>query len=163
MKTLHKYTRNLTRAAFERYGFGYGELLARWPEIVGADLAEVSAPERIKWPRRHDGRPDRGQPGGGTLVVRVAEGRGLELHYLSPRIIERINGFYGYTAIAGLKLLQGKLPKANARLLRRKPDPASLAKVEQRLHAIGDEQLRRSLKRLGEGVLSQSQSGVKVE
>ena len=110
MDTLNKHFRKLTEASFERYGFAYAELLSQWEAIVGVELAAVSAPERISWPRRNDGEEDRGQPGGGTLVVRAAEGRALELQYMGPRIIERINGYYGYGAVAKLKVLQGKLP-----------------------------------------------------
>ncbi len=146
----------LTQAAFERYGFAYGELIAQWPAIVGDELAEVSAPERMKWPRRADGDEDRGQPGGGTLVVRVAEGRALELQYLAPRIIERINGYYGYGAVARLKILQGRLPK---QLRPPAEEPAKLddetsAALEARLQDIADDKLREALKRLGGGALA---------
>jgi protein-disulfide isomerase len=41
------------------------------------------------------------------MVLRVAEGRALEFQHLGPRIIERINGYYGYEAVAALKILQG--------------------------------------------------------
>ena len=33
---------------------------------------------------------------GGTLVIRVTPGRGLDLQHETPRIIDRINAFYGY-------------------------------------------------------------------
>jgi hypothetical protein len=67
---------------------------------VGEDLAAVSAPERIRWPR---GAGEAQQMQGGTLVVRAAPGRALELQYEALRIIARINGYLGYGAIAKLK------------------------------------------------------------
>ena len=162
VQTLNKHFRNLTQASFQRYGFAYGELLARWPAIVGDELAGVSKPERIKWPRGADGRPDRGQPDGGTLVVRVAEGRGLEIHYQGPRIIERINGFYGYSAIAKLKILQGQLAGATPNTRAPSPpDAVQLQKMEDHLNRIGDDKLRAALKRLGNGALSKSPSARK--
>ena len=51
METLTKHFRELTRAAFARYGFAYAEVIARWPEVVGEDLARVSRPDRIRWPK----------------------------------------------------------------------------------------------------------------
>ncbi len=164
METLNKHFRKLTQASFARYGFAYGELIAQWPAIVGDELAEVCAPERIRWPRRADGAPDRGQPGGGTLVVRAEEGRGLELQYMAPRIMERINGYYGYAAIAKLKILQGRLPK-QARTVRRQPPelkPAEAAELETRLEQIGDEKLRSALERLGTGALARKAARRKI-
>ena len=155
MQTLDKHFRNITQAAFQRYGFAYAELLSRWPAIVGGDLAEVTQPERIKWPRGADGQPDRGQPGSGTLIVRAAEGRGLELHYMTPQIIDRINGFYGYTAIAEIKIIQGKLRQAKPARKQNAPlKGAELADLEARLETIADDKLRSALKRLGTGALA---------
>ena len=156
METLNKHFRKLTEASFERYGFAYAELLSRWEAIVGKELADVSAPERVRWPRRRDGQEDRGQPGGGTLVVRAAEGRGLELQYMAPRIIERINGYYGYAAVANVKVLQGKLPRKVMKTNSAEPhlDESSNAKLQSRLESIGDDKLRAALERLGTGALA---------
>ncbi|MDH3743455.1 MAG: DciA family protein [Hyphomicrobiales bacterium] len=164
VETLNKHFRKLTEASFERYGFAYAELLSQWQAIVGAELAAVSAPERIRWPRRSDGQEDRGQPGGGTLVVRAAEGRALELQYMAPRIIERINGYYGYSAVAKLKVMQGKLPKQSPAADRKSVpvlDEAARAELQSRLQAIGDDKLREALERLGTGALSKLASSRK--
>ena len=37
-------------AAFRRFGFVQSAVVSRWPEIVGARYAEVSAPESIRFP-----------------------------------------------------------------------------------------------------------------
>lgn len=147
METLTKHFRELTRSAFARYGFAQAELLGRWPEIAGMELSRVSEPERIKWPR---GTGDNAQRTGGTLVVRAAPGRGLELQYEVPRIIERLNRFFGYGAIASVKIVQaGSWPATG---------PAPLAELpqkklfEQSVAAIEDDGLRAALERLGAGV-----------
>ena len=157
VETLNKHFRKLTEASFERYGFAYAELLSQWSAIVGDELAKVSAPERIRWPRRADGGEDRGQPGGGTLVVRASEGRALELQYMTPRIIERINGYYGYGAVAEVKVLQGKLPKQARGPVSSAPprlDEDTQQALETRLRAVGDDKLREALERLGNGALA---------
>ena len=96
MERLDKHFEKLTKASFARYGFAYGELMARWPEIVGETLAQYCEPEQIKWPR---GAGETAQKLGGTLVIRAEPGRGLDLQYQSHQIIERINQFYGYGAV----------------------------------------------------------------
>ena len=149
METLDKHFRELTRSAFARYGFAQAELLARWPEIAGEELSRVSEPERIKWPR---GAIDDARKTGGTLVVRAAPGRGLELQYEVPRIIERLNRFFGYGAISSIKIVQaGSWPATS---------PAPLTELPQKrlfvqsVAAIEDDGLRAALERLGAGVAS---------
>ena len=51
METLSKHFREITKAAFARYGFAQADVVANWEAIVGPELAAVSAPERIRWPR----------------------------------------------------------------------------------------------------------------
>ena len=108
MERLDKHFEKLTKASFARYGFAYGELMARWPEIVGGALALHSEPEQIKWPR---GSGENAQKLGGTLVIRAEPGRGLDLQYQTHQIIERINQFYGYGAITSIKIMQGHVAK----------------------------------------------------
>ena len=73
MDTLDKHFRGITKPVFERYGFGHGELLTHWPEIVGEALAEHCEPEKIRWPRQSG---EKAQQAGGTLFVTAAPGRG---------------------------------------------------------------------------------------
>jgi hypothetical protein len=151
MQTLDKDFRALTRAAFARYGFAYGDLIAQWPAIVGDGVAQWSEPERIKWPRA--GADERKQ--GGTLVIRVMPGRGLDLQHETPRIIERINAFYGYAAIAAVKIRQGALSRkiASSRTLPALGAQAAQA-LESELRGVADPGLKDALRRLGQGVLS---------
>src|SRR3954467_6752046 len=97
METLVRHFRDLTRAAFARHGFAYGELLAQWPELVGREVAQICEPERLRWPR---GQENAKQKLGGVLTIRATPGRALDVQYDAPRIIERINSFYGYAAVS---------------------------------------------------------------
>ena len=154
METLDKHFRDLAKAAFARYGFAQGDVLARWPEIVGAELASVSEPERIRWGRGASGAA---AGTGATLVVRAAPGRGLELQHAIPVIIERINRFYGYGAVTAVKIVQGRFRgEAPQRPAATALPPDTLAAVEARLEAVGDEALRSALLRLGTQVLGQA-------
>ncbi len=146
METLSKHFREITKAAFARYGFAQADVVANWDAIVGEELAAVSAPERIKWPR---GAGEEAQKKGGTLVIRAAPGRALELQYEASRIISRINSFFGYGAVASLKVMQA------VELGRARPKPPVLPDKpvhEQELRTVEDPSLRDALERLGRGV-----------
>ena len=146
METLSKHFREITKAAFARYGFAQADVVEHWSAIVGEDLAAVSAPERIKWPR---GSGEEAQKQGGTLVIRAAPGRALELQYEASRIISAINSFFGYGAVASLKVIQA------VALAKPRPGPPALADKpvhEQELNAVEDPALREALERLGRGV-----------
>lgn len=156
MQTLDKPFRDLTQAAFARYGFAYGELLNQWAAIVGEAMSEVCKPERISWPRQSG---DTRQRQGGTLVLRATAGRALELHYETPRLIERINAFYGYGAIAAIKVRQAPAPSGKP-AAKAEPalGPARSIALEAELAGIDDDALRTALHRLGTGALSQCKS-----
>jgi hypothetical protein len=151
MHTLTKPFRELTRAAFARYGFAYADLIAQWPEIAGERVAQWSEPERIRWPRQSSG--DRKM--GGTLVIRAALGRGLDLQHEVPRVLERINAFYGYGAIAQIKIVQGALQRRNrpSRPVL-KLDETAARSLDSQLTPVNDPDLKEALRRLGTGVLA---------
>jgi hypothetical protein len=156
METLDKHFRALTRAAFARYGFAQGELLARWPEIVGPGLSAHCRPERIRWPKTAEAMA---QKQGGTLVIRASAGRGLDVQHEAAHIVERINRYYGYGAIAAVKIVQDATtaPKAPPA-----PDPGlspgDEAALAARLQAIADPTLKAALERLGTATLKRARS-----
>ncbi len=86
------------RDAAARKGFAEPDVLLRWPEIIGEHLAQHCRPVRVKYPtsRRL----------GATLVVQATGARAPEIEHLAPRIIERVNRFYGYRAVTRLSLTQ---------------------------------------------------------
>lgn len=156
-KSLSQHLPGLLRKSFERYGFAYADILSQWPAIVGGTLAGVTQPERIVWPRRPED-PDepqvRRRKSGGSLVVRAAPAHALEVQHRAADLIERINRFYGYGAIAEVKVVQGVIahgpgsePPPNLRL-----DERSERMLRAETAGIGDERLRESLRRLGRGV-----------
>jgi len=146
----------LTRKAFEKYGFSAATLLTDWDAIVGAEIAGFAAPERLKWPRDVRIREEveagaEGRPGA-MLILRVDPARALEAQYKSQQILERINGYFGYRAIAALRLLQAPLAKA--------PEPTASAGPAvpppceaPELAVIADEPLRAALARLKSGLV----------
>jgi hypothetical protein len=102
-KAVGSFVPQLVREALRRRGFNNIDVVLRWREIVGPDLAEVTCPLRIEWPRRQETvlRPDgTAQPGGQRtrLVVAASPARALDVEYAKRDIVERVNRYLGYRA-----------------------------------------------------------------
>ena len=89
--------------AFAKQGFASTELVTRWTEIVGPEIAAHSQPEKIQWPRPFEGQP--AEPG--TLVLRVEGPAAIEIQHLSAVILERVNRFFGWQAVGELAAAAG--------------------------------------------------------
>lgn len=128
-------------------GFFEASVFSDWTAIVGPDLGDQCVPLRLV----------RGPEGeGGTLHVRVTGPLALELQHLEPQVIERINGFYGFRAIARLRMHQGPIapPVRKARPAPPKASDDDLAALEQQLATVTDPELRRALKELGQSIMA---------
>lgn len=152
METINRYFRDLTKAAFARHGFAQIDVLGHWPEIVGPALAKACRPERIRWPR---GEGEDRQKRGGTLLVEAAPGRALDIQHETPHMLERINGFFGYGAIAEIKIKQGRWSEPSPAAPRRWLPADAARALDRRAAEIPDEALRDAVKRLGRAALAQ--------
>jgi hypothetical protein len=140
---LHK---TLTEA-FAKQGFASSELVTRWAEIVGAEIAEHAQPEKIQWPRGREGK----LPEPGTLCLRVEGPMALDIQHLSGVILERVNRFFGWRAVATLRLRQAPLRRKRA-APRAVPDAQAAARIAAGLTAIENDELRAALGRLGAAI-----------
>lgn len=131
--------------AFARQGFASRELVTRWAEIAGPEIAAHSEPIKIQWPRPVEGQP----PEPATLVLRVEGPMALEIQHTSDLIIERVNRFFGWSAVGRLALRQAPLTRRPAAKPARRPDPATMKKIADALESVEDEGLRTALARLG--------------
>jgi hypothetical protein len=156
-RSVGSFVPGLTRAAFAKYGFSAASLLTDWAAIVGADVAKYTEPERLKWPRQpgiydETGAEERGRPGA-TLILRVDPGRALDVQYRGRQLIERINAYFGYRAVAELRLVQA--PLAARQILvpdaTRPSAPREPAHVE--LGAIADVRLRAALEHMAHAIV----------
>src|ERR1700676_4276760 len=131
--------------AYARQGFAARELVTRWSEIAGPEVAAHSEPLKIQWPRPVEGQPQ--EPA--TLVLRVEGPMALEIQQASDAILQRVNRFFGWSAVGRLALRQAPLSRRDRPKASRAPDARAVAKVAETLSAVEDEQLRAALARLG--------------
>jgi hypothetical protein len=145
-RPLVEVLRKMLGEAFAKQGFAAVELVTRWREIVGAEIAAHSQPEKIQWSRTPQARS---APEPGILLLRVEGPAAVEIQHLSEVIVERVNQFFGWQAVAGVRLRQAPLSRrAQARPLPA-PDPAAVMRIAASLPEIRDEKLRAALARLG--------------
>ncbi|HYM03249.1 MAG TPA: DciA family protein [Stellaceae bacterium] len=127
-------------------GFAEAQLIAQWPAIIGEAIGALVSPEKLSF--------SRGERRDGTLHVRVAPAVATEIQHREPVLIERINAFFGYRAVARLALKQGPALRPDPP----PPRPRALhgnerQQLDRRLADIEDPELRAALQRLGEAVL----------
>jgi hypothetical protein len=134
--------------AFAKQGFAARELVTRWAEIAGPEIAAYSEPMKMQWPRPVEGQPQ--EPA--TLVLRVEGPMALEIQHSSDVILQRVNRFFGWSAVGRLALRQAPLSRRERPKPARAPDPAAVAKIAETLSAVEDEELRAALARLGASI-----------
>jgi len=134
--------------AYAKQGFAARELVTRWAEIAGADVARHSEPLKIQWPRPVEGQPQ--EPA--TLVLRVEGPAALEIQHKSDIILERVNRFFGWSAVGRLALRQAPLSRRDRPQPQRPPDAKEVETVAKTLSGVEDEELRAALARLGAAI-----------
>ena len=134
------------RAAFRRFGFVQSSVVTRWPEIVGPRHAQVCMPEAIRFPP--------GEKSDGILQLVVLPAHAPLIQHVIPEIMERVNRFFGYKAVARVKLRQGEVkpPRDEGTRTRENVGPPSLKPIPMELgdslRDIGDPELRKVLESL---------------
>jgi hypothetical protein len=151
-RKLAELTAEFMADAFKKQGFARTELVTRWKEIAGAEIAACAEPIKLQWPRTKDGQKEDQEPEPATLVLRVEGPASLEIQHQSGVIIERVNRFFGWPAVGRIALRQAPLSKPKPRPALPQADPAETEKVAATLTGIADDELRMALARLGAAV-----------
>lgn len=144
-------------------GFAEFDLARAWPSVMGAELAGQCTPQRLV--RGPEGRD-------GTLHLGVWGPLALELQHLTPQLVERINGHYGYRAVAKIVFHQtppsrligaAKRPEADPTEprdpARDAHDAAHDAALEAQAATISDPEMRAALISLGRSIREAARSG----
>lgn len=139
------------RAASEGRGFAVSRLLTQWDEVVGPAIARACRPVDVRYGR---------EGMGATLTLLTSGPMAPMVEMQKLQILERVNGCYGYRAIARLRITQtapigfaeGQAAFAPAP---RRPEPAPVdARAEAAADGVADTELRLALAALAANVLS---------
>lgn len=152
VKKLNRLLPKEAKTAFKKFGFSQTRIISQWKDVVGKEMAAASQPRKMWFPR--------GARAGGTLDIMVDAGWALELQHLEPLMIERINSFFGYAAVAKITITQGPTGLAKPKAKEKDPvlTPERNQELEELISSTKDDDLRETLKRLGTGIMAKSKS-----
>lgn len=97
-KKLSGILTEVTKPAFDRLGFVNGQLISKWREIVGDDIAAETFPNKVVFQKEAKDN--------GILHMHVNSESAIRIQYLEPVIIEKIAVYFGYKAISRIKIFQ---------------------------------------------------------
>ncbi len=142
---------DIGRAAFRRFGFVQSSVVTRWDEIVGDKYAAISCPETIRFPR--------GQKSGGILELTIEGAHATLMQHVIPEIIERVNRFFGYSAVNRVKIRQGHVAKAKPLKTRAPPNLRPIPiELGENLRDIADPELHAVLESLAQTLANKEDS-----
>lgn len=148
LRALGETVAKVTAPIMSKQGFASGAIVTEWPAIVGEHMAARSNPEKVIHSRDKNA--------GGTLRLCVASGGvATEFQHLEPLLLDRINTYFGYPAIARLQFVHRPMPHKTAPP---PPRPRPLTPEEEQrladsLAGIEDPKLRQSLQDLARSIL----------
>jgi len=133
----------------QQNGFIQARILLEWEYIVTPQFAQFCTPLKVTFPLK--------QRSNGRLLLKTTSSMAMEISYLEPLILNRINQYFGYQAISKISLLQGPIAK---KAPSQKPPPKPLPEaiqlnLENHVQLIEDDRLRAALLSLGMGISQQ--------
>ncbi|MEM0948466.1 MAG: DUF721 domain-containing protein [Pseudomonadota bacterium] len=144
------------RTVGEARGFAVSKLMTHWGEIAGEGLAGRTRPVEVRYGR--DGL-------GATLTVLTTGAEAPMVEMAKEKLRERVNGCYGYNAIARIRITQtaptgfaeGQADFDYAKKkthAKAEPDAADIASAARAAGPVKDPDLRAALENLGARILS---------
>ncbi len=125
--------------------------MTRWAEIAGKTLSEHCFPYRLS----------AGGASGATLTLVADDRAALELQHQTPKLIDKINTYFGTARVSRIKVVAGDIPRPPAvRAAKRPLSVAEEAELKARIESVEDPDLRAALARLGRHALSESRKPV---
>lgn len=152
MAKVSRSSSRLISKAVRAKGFAEAEIVTRWARIVGADLSRATVPIKLVFPR--------GARQGAALHIRTESAFAPIVQQRAATIIEKVNRYLGYAAVARLEVKQGPLPKTTVNKSLEKGElDSDQQKALADLVGEGDlSPLKQAVRDLGELVLSRPKS-----
>ena len=124
----------VTRAAFRKRSPAAAGLMTDWPDIVGPAIAAVASPVRFT---------------SGTLTIAASGPMVLELQYIAPELIARLNAYAGKVLVERLRFAAASAaPAAPVRMPPKAKPVAALAEDEETFADLPDGPVREALRGL---------------
>jgi|TARA_B110000438_G_C15810428_1_gene649401 hypothetical protein len=125
------------KGILKKNGYNYSEIISKWSILVGKDVSSYSFPKSIKMPK---------DSAGGLLVLAVKRGNEIDIEYSKKKIIDKINSYFGYKLINGIKLQTDNSEIKNKK--QKNPLINFTKNFEDNINQIKNEKIRNSLSQL---------------
>ena len=153
----------LLKGMLGKQGFAAADILVFWEQIAGPEIAAYTLPRQLLFKR--------GKNDGGTLEVLVPGGAfALELQHRQAFIVEKINSYFGYKAVAEIKLVQdlGLLQRRQKQINQPQHKKTLVSSEEQNYienasAGIEDANLKANLQRLGRSIFSENHKSDEIK
>ena len=134
------------KESFKKYGFSNLKIVSDWKDIVGNNLASICYPEKIMFPPF--------KKTGGTLHLKVFNPSfSLELQSMESRIIEKISLYFGYQAIARIKIsVAPRKFESKKKYLTPSENYGKDEKISSKIESINDPELKQTLESLAKNL-----------
>ena len=144
----------LLKKILGKRGTVVADLMTFWDKIVGEESARFTMPEKISFKK--------GERADGILYVAVANGAfALEFQHREKFIINKVNEFFGYSAVSGIKIRQSagyvRTPIMKFNPIKRKKILVTEEEqnyIDELTEDVKNKTLKESLARLGKNVLA---------
>lgn len=140
------------KKVFREYGFAEGSMIRHWKEIAGPSISRCTLPMRLTYRKEKEKKVI-------ILHLLVESAAALQVQHQIPLLIEKLNIFYGYSAVTRISLVQGRAGGNNKKTKEKEipTDPAAVKKIQSWTKAMQNSGLKDALIRLGEQVLKEEQ------
>ena len=117
-------------------GHIYSETLNNQKYIDGENLFKICYPKSFKNSNRF---------GGSTLLVMVKRGHEVDMEYSKKKIMDKMNGFFGYSVVEKLKFISFDDEKKIFFKENYQKENATNNKYEKKINDVKNEKIKRSL------------------
>ena len=125
------------KGILKKNGYNYSEIISKWNMLVGKDISDCAYPKSIKMKKGDTN---------GTLVLAIKRGNEINIEYSKRKIIDKINGYFGYKLINEIKLqtFNSEIEKA-----KNKNNLEKVSKnLQEKIKQIKSESIKNSLSQL---------------
>ena len=142
-----KLSAALASQTLKSRGPAISALISQWPAIAGPSLSSYTCPEKLsRGASEKFGKGDGRNNLGGHLLVKVDPSRALDLQYMMPQLVERVNSALGYKAVASIRMMQGVISKPAPKR------PAVPAVPNASAPSAGASRLEQALSKMANGI-----------
>ena len=120
----------------KKKGHIFSETLNNWKYIVGDELFQICYPKSFK---------NSNKLGVSTLQVMVKRGHEIDLEYSKKKIIDNMNGFFGYAVVEKLKFISFDDAQTKFKKIDKNENHVTNSKYANRIRDIKNDKIKNSL------------------